>query len=264
MASRSSAQNNYQNVSYTSLASASASPKPANAHHARRRGVSRRNLFILLGSLVVILYLIFTRDTNPSALRRADRTLVGNFAELLATESSENTERDVHPILTLLKSARTYHTSLITQQSTSLSKATSQYKQRYGRSPPAHFSKWVQYAQQRNHTLIDEYDQLMRDLQPYTSLSPAALAQRTRTLGQLSGVSIVSIRDGKSEVHSKSGRWAPALAFQEMIADFEADLPDMDIAINERPEARVLPEAKRLEFDEDVEGETEEQKQKRS
>lgn len=85
----------------------------------------------------------------------------------------------------------------------------------------------------------------MRDLAPFAALGKEVLLARTQTLRQLPGVSIVSIKDGQAQVHSRSGRWAPALAFQEMIEGFARQLPDMDIAINERLEARILPELRR-------------------
>lgn len=220
--------------------------------------LTRQNIFIVVASLA-ILYVLFVRGT--ASTKNVGYAPLGNFAEVLAPKSKASL--DPHPIITLLNNARSYHTTLITQQSTSLSKATSQYKQRYRRPPPPGFSKWFQYARKQNHTLIDEYDQLMLDLEPYFSVAPATLIQRTRTLGQLSGVSIVSIKDGKSEVHSKSGRWAPALAFQEMISDFVDQLPDMDIAISEKLEGRILPERKDFGIDESFEGESDLERQKR-
>jgi hypothetical protein len=153
-------------------------------------------------------------------------------------------ETHIHPILTLLTRARRRHTRLINDQSKTYAKAVAQYRARYGKVPPSTYQAWYTFASARNHTLIDEYDSLMRDLAPFAALPPRALRLRTTTLGALPGVSIISIRNGQSEIHSKSGRWAPALAFQEMMADFVKDLPDMDVAINEQLEGRVLPESR--------------------
>lgn len=147
-----------------------------------------------------------------------------------------------HPILPLLTKAKSEWSSLITGQSTTFDRFSKTYKSRYGRLPPPGFDKWFAFATQgRNHTLVDEYDGLMDDLAPYRSLTPAELRRRTAELAQVPGISIVSIRNGVAQVHSKSGKWAPALAFEQMLAAFVRDLPDMDIAINEKPEGRVLP-----------------------
>lgn len=147
-----------------------------------------------------------------------------------------------HPILPLLTNARTSWSKKLTSQSSTFDRATKAYKARYGMTPPPGFDKWFAFATQgRNHSLVDEYDQLMQDLKPYRSLSPQEIRRRTAELAQVPGISIVSIRNGVAQVHSKSGKWAPALAFQQMIGAFVRDLPDMDIAVNERPEGRVLP-----------------------
>lgn len=171
-----------------------------------------------------------------------------NENESLRSASPKSTSfpEQVHPILSLLHYARRQHVKMINRQSKTLSRATSTYRQKYKRSPPEGFEEWFAFAQSRNHTLTDEYDGLMSDLAPYRDLSPKELISRTATLGSMPGVSIVSIRKGKSEVHSRSGKWAPALAFQEMLAPFVRNLPDMDIAINERLEGRVLPESRHI------------------
>ncbi|KAK4048327.1 hypothetical protein OIV83_004849 [Microbotryomycetes sp. JL201] len=147
-----------------------------------------------------------------------------------------------HPIVPLLQNARTSWNELVAGQSTTYDKAVKQYKARYSTPPPPGFDRWFAFATQgRNHSLVDEYDGMMEDLAPFRSLSPAELRRRTAELAQVAGISIVSIRNGAAQVHSKSGKWAPALAFQQMLESFVADLPDMDIAINERYEGRVLP-----------------------
>lgn len=151
-----------------------------------------------------------------------------------------------HPIIPLLTSANDQWANLLASQSHTFDKASRTYKLRYGRVPPRGFDRWFAFATQgRNHTLVDEYDQLMEDLLPFRSLSPNELKRRTAELAQLSGMSIVSIRGGVAQVHSKSSKYAPAVAFQQMLGAFVRDLPDMDVAINEKPEGRVLPRQQR-------------------
>lgn len=147
-----------------------------------------------------------------------------------------------HPVLPLVTNARTSWQKKVKSQSSTFDRATKTYRARYGMAPPPGFDKWFAFATQgKNHTLVDEYDQLMADLKPYRSLSPQEIRRRTAELAQVPGISIVSIRNGVAQVHSKSTKWAPALAFQQMIGTFVRDLPDMDIAVNEKPEGRVLP-----------------------
>ena len=147
----------------------------------------------------------------------------------------------LHPIIPTLRQARHLNENLIKRQSTSFSQATQEYRARYKRDPPKGFEKWWSFAKARNHTMVDEYDGMMRDITAFVSLSPEALRQRTRTLAQLPGVSLITIKNGQAQIHSKSGKWAPALALQEMMNAFVSQLPDMEIAINEKQEGRVLP-----------------------
>ncbi|GAA5985515.1 hypothetical protein JCM11641_007092 [Rhodosporidiobolus odoratus] len=151
-----------------------------------------------------------------------------------------------HPIIPLLETANENWSKKLSSQSTTFDRATRTYKSRYGTAPPPGFDKWFAFATQgRNHSLVDEYDQLMEDLKPFRSLTPQEIRRRTAELAQVPGISIVSVRNGIAQVHSKSGKWAPALAFQQMLGAFVRDLPDMDIAINEKPEGRVLPRQQR-------------------
>lgn len=147
----------------------------------------------------------------------------------------------LHPILPILRGASARHESMMRQQSTNIQTAAAVYKQRYKKDPPKGYDKWWSFAKARNHTMVDEYDSMMRDLHAFSLLSPDVLRQRTRTLAQLPGVSLITIKGGQAQIHSKSGKWAPALALQEMMNAFVSTLPDMEIAVNEKPEGRVLP-----------------------
>lgn len=163
-----------------------------------------------------------------------------SVASLLS--NPDGTPAAPHPIIPLISQANSEWSTMLASQSTTFDRASKTYKSRYGLPPPPGFDKWFAFATQgRNHSLVDEYDTLMADLKPYRSLSPTELRRRTAELAQVPGISIVSIRNGVAQVHSKSGKWAPALAFQQMLGAFVRDLPDMDIAVNEKPEGRVLP-----------------------
>lgn len=147
----------------------------------------------------------------------------------------------LHPILPILRRARQANIDMMARQSTTYAQVCSAYRRKYKQNPPPGFDKWWSFAKARNHTMVDEYDSLMRDVAKFAILSPEQLQERTRTLAQLPGVSLISIKGGQAQIHSKSGKWAPALAMQEMMNAFVSTLPDMEIAINEKPEGRVLP-----------------------
>ena len=83
-----------------------------------------------------------------------------------------------HPIPTLMDEAgRTYRRKL-SRQSKTLTQAVAEYKKRYGRDPPRGFGDWWAFATSQNFTMVDEFDSLMADLEPFWSLSPAELRKR--------------------------------------------------------------------------------------
>lgn len=209
---------------------------------------------VLIGALMLLVYgfnkLASTPVRTVKMTRRLSPFLPTAFTSLLRSPSSGSTV--AHPILPLLTAASIKWSALLSSQSTTFDKASKAYRSRYSLPPPRDFDKWFAFATQgRNHTLVDEYDSLMADLLPFRSLSPRELRRRTVELAQLPGMSIVSIRSGVAQVHSKSGKYAPAVAFQQMLGAFVRDLPDMDIAINEKPEGRVLPRRERTVLMED-------------
>jgi hypothetical protein len=72
--------------------------------------------------------------------------------------------------------------ALLQKQSTTLEEAASEYKLRYSRSPPKGFDKWWQFAKANNVQLVDEYDTIMRDIEPYFALSPETFEKRAKQL----------------------------------------------------------------------------------
>lgn len=52
-------------------------------------------------------------------------------------------------------------------QSSSPEEAVAEYKRRYHRTPPRGFDQWVKFAMERESQIIDDFDQIDRDLEPY-------------------------------------------------------------------------------------------------
>ena len=63
-------------------------------------------------------------------------------------------------------------------QSRSLGEAVEVYKKRYGRSPPKGFGGWWKFCQDNNVRIIDEYDSLVADLEPFWRMSGVELRRR--------------------------------------------------------------------------------------
>jgi hypothetical protein len=103
--------------------------------------------------------------TTPSQLPRPGPTrLSGNVAE--------------HPIPRLMDDAERRFRALLSRQSHSLRAAVAEYKRRYGRSPPKGFASWWRFAQVNNVKMVDEYDGLVRDLEPFWEMTGAEFRLR--------------------------------------------------------------------------------------
>jgi len=90
----------------------------------------------------------------------------------------------VHPIPKLMRDAELKHKALLARQSKSLSDAIAEYKKRYGMDPPKGFDEWFAFAKKNNVKIIDDYDNLMRDLAPFRALPGEEIRRR---VGQVSG-----------------------------------------------------------------------------
>lgn len=134
----------------------------------------------------------------------------------------------------------------IKKQSKSLPEAVAEYKKRYGRNPPKGFDEWYAFAKENNAIIIDEYDQLDRDLKPFWLFSGEELRRRCIQVGFLPSVDLVRVEKGQTRTIDVSKGFddsevgARAKGFRVMLEKFQAKLPDMDFPINEKAEGRIL------------------------
>ena len=76
-----------------------------------------------------------------------------------------------HPIPHLMDDAERRFRKLLSRQTRSLRAAVTEYKKRYGRNPPKGFDAWWHFAQANNVKMIDEYDGLVKDLEPFWEMT---------------------------------------------------------------------------------------------
>ena len=67
---------------------------------------------------------------------------------------------------------------MLARQSTTLEEAVKEYERRYGRAPPRGFDEWFEFAKQNGVKIIDEYDGMVRDLEPFWSLEGVEVRRR--------------------------------------------------------------------------------------
>ncbi|TDL17937.1 glycosyltransferase family 90 protein [Rickenella mellea] len=134
--------------------------------------------------------------------------------------------------------------NLLAKQSKILVEAVNEYRRRYGREPPRGFGDWWKFAVEHNAKLVDEYDGMNEDLEPFWELPGEELRRRAVQIGNFPTINLVRLRDGKAVLmniekgHSEDT--SSAKGFLRLIVKFQSKLPDMDFPINVLDQSRVL------------------------
>ncbi|KAJ7254365.1 glycosyl transferase family 90-domain-containing protein [Mycena haematopus] len=152
--------------------------------------------------------------------------------------------------------------AVLERQSTTLDEAVARYTLKAGRPPPPNFDRWFEFARE-NKCLIDDYDQIQRDFEPFYQLAvdhptyfqamiekgQAMILQETAGLTQKKqqavGLTAIRIQDGKLRMPPYSGTaFATDLPFSLKKIAFL--LPDMEFLLNGRDEPRVVFNSREL------------------
>jgi len=91
-------------------------------------------------------------------------------------------KRQEHPIYELMEKAEDKWNDLLKSQSKTLQAAAAEYKRRYGLNPPAGFDAWFEFCQKNGIKIVDNYDQMMKDVLPHHALRPELFVQRSKNL----------------------------------------------------------------------------------
>ncbi|KAL8918026.1 MAG: hypothetical protein Q9208_007624 [Pyrenodesmia sp. 3 TL-2023] len=154
-----------------------------------------------------------------------------------------NTSRD-HPIDGLLTAASVQHDAWLQQASASktLHECAEEYRRRYKRHPPPGFDAWYRYATERSSVVIDNFDNLMHDLQLFWAIKPAEIRKRTHeAFGDWNEVAKLSIRSGNAEIGpdvKPTHRWMLDGVIA-MMRNYIGEIPDMDLGFNINDEPRI-------------------------
>lgn len=127
---------------------------------------------IILSTFFIVLFILFAGYANE----QARRFRLAQWSP--AAQASANANIRTHPIPQLMHNAEIKFHDLMQRQSKTLEDAVTEYQRRYKKDPPKGFDDWFRFAQEHNATIIDEYDGLMEDLEPFTGMSGAELRRR--------------------------------------------------------------------------------------
>ncbi|KAF7304941.1 hypothetical protein MKEN_01208400 [Mycena kentingensis (nom. inval.)] len=136
---------------------------------------------------------------------------------------------------------------LFFRQSTTLDQATSRYRLRTGRLPPPGYDRWFAYARS-NKCLLDDYEQLYADFEPFYQLTDRDHKYFKRMLdratsiakGEYLGLRSYTMRDHQFNITDKHPEdTGYGRDWMKTIQGFSSWLPNFDMVISMRDECRV-------------------------
>ncbi|KAK8858562.1 hypothetical protein IAR55_002791 [Kwoniella newhampshirensis] len=131
-----------------------------------------------------------------------------------------------HPIYELMERAESQWTTMLASQSTTLLAAVAEYKRRYHMAPPTGFDVWFAFCQKHGIRIVDDYDQLMRDLLPHHALEPATFLARSKALEGTSFTYTLDIGKDQVDLTGERINSARPKHLRNLIAGFKDDLPE--------------------------------------
>ncbi|KAA1076143.1 hypothetical protein PGTUg99_036347 [Puccinia graminis f. sp. tritici] len=143
---------------------------------------------IFVGTLGLLFYLPFIKiqaNTCTPTFRLPTRQTffaTENGLIVFATPIRNNTKIK-HPIESLIANAKTEWDQMLHRQSKTLAMAVQEYQRRNNqRLPPKGFERWWQFAVDNQVGLVDEYDQISKDLEPFWAIEPSRLRKLSNQL----------------------------------------------------------------------------------
>ncbi|BGP40133.1 hypothetical protein JCM10450v2_004112 [Rhodotorula kratochvilovae] len=165
----------------------------------------------------------------PDEDLQSPHKLDANGHMLIAPLSTFKEPPKPHPILTLIKRAEQDWNRKVRRQSKTLKDAVVEYRRRYKRNPPKGFDKWWAYAKANRIILVDEYDQIQRDLEPFWALEPSDLAHRVRVMQERDETFTIQVEEGKVAEVGGQAFLRRAKDLGDLIRRFSTYVPDVNL-----------------------------------
>ncbi|KAH8711969.1 hypothetical protein GQ44DRAFT_689723 [Phaeosphaeriaceae sp. PMI808] len=144
-----------------------------------------------------------------------------------------------HPVEQLILKAQVDFALLINKQSKTLNEAETEYRKRYSREPPPGFDKWFSYAQLKGSVLIDNFDMINHDLQPFWRISPQRLLEGIDHASSDEQLALRKCGFAQGQYHAQGGGWIVE-DLGKLLEEVSQDLPNVDFAFDVVDEPRVV------------------------
>ncbi|KIR60323.1 hypothetical protein I314_03614 [Cryptococcus bacillisporus CA1873] len=158
------------------------------------------------------------------------------FSDLKRSERKKlQLAMETHPILELMERNRERWESILASQSKTLPQAVTEYTRRYGRPPPRGFDQWWQFCKRNNVKIVDNYDQINRDIELYFALSPDLLRKRVNLLKETPHTSQITLSPtGSSSLYGERAHSARARLLFQLIEPIAQFLPgDITLSLSD-------------------------------
>lgn len=209
----------------------------------------RRSAFIAALILFLVPFGFFVGRVQESSSivdNPNNESRFAKYAGLLISPKRDPEPPIYHPIPKLMDDAEAQYENKLKSQSKTLQAAVEEYKQRYKRAPPKGFDEWFRFAYENDFQMMDEFNGLMGDLEPFWALAGEELRRRCKQVANLPSIDLVMIENGEANVKMNNHSYqdleesASAFTFVTMLQRFIQQLPDMEFPINAKSESRVI------------------------
>lgn len=172
-----------------------------------------------------------TRDGTARRPLRTDHTYA--YGTPLPNESNAY---DEHPVHDLIREAKEQWNEKVARQSKTYYEAVREYQRRNRRDPPPGFKEWYRWAKEHNVQLIDEFDTISNQIEPFLSLRPSVVRQRIAEHEDLTGwgtnFGLIYISDGRLEIGGATWRPPVPEGFVSLMEPLAHLLPDVTVPLH--------------------------------
>jgi hypothetical protein len=144
-----------------------------------------------------------------------------------------------HPIEELISKAQADLVGLVHRQSNTIEQATKEYVRRYSRDPPPGFDKWFAYAKSKNTVLVDDFDMIVNNLEPFWQISPQRLLESIEHVSSIGALALRKCEFAAGKFICEDGGWM-ADDLGKLLGEVSEDMPDITFALNVLDEPRVV------------------------
>lgn len=214
------------------------------------RGMSKIGWRVMGGLAVLGLFLLLSNGANtydytsPPSYLSSSSSVYKTATTSMDQVYTQCALKGIHPIACKVEHAAELAAQLRARQSTTPQQAVLAYKRRYSRSPPPGFEPWVAFALENNATIIDDYDQIEVDLNPFRQAGLVGTNLRARILeskykfpgfefGQLSIVGGQAVAFGPDMGPLSAG------TLVDLLEPVQHLIPDVTIPFNWYSEPRI-------------------------